>query len=408
MAFWSFTNIFKGGGVKKASGIQSLQPSSGRLTNRIVSDETALQISTVFAAVRLLAETVSGLPLKFYKKKGNIKELYDGHPLGRLFSSKPNRHQTRIEFFETIMFNLAFRGNAFCHIERNAVGDIISLMPMVTSQVDVMLDADTNIITYRYSIDGKTIILKESQVWHLKLFGNGVMGLSPFDYARNSFGIAISAEERVSTLANTGFKPSGVLTIDKVLSPEQRKAVRENFQDLANSGNDVLRVLEAGMQYTQISMNPKDVQLFENRRFSTEEIARFFGVPSVLINDHSASTVWGSGISEIIRGFFKLGIKPYLSRIEESIKCNLLTIIDRIDIDVKFDFDELLRGSEKERAEGYNVAIRSGVRTPNECREEEGLSPDPAGDKLFIDRQLVFLENGGQPDAKATDKNNRL
>ncbi len=213
-------------------------------------------------------------------------------------------------------------------------------------------------------------------------------------------GIAVSAEDRVNVLANSGFKPSGVLTIDKVLTPEQRKAIKENFKDLADGGEDTLRVLEAGLTYQQISMNPKDVQLLESRKFQTEDIARFFGVPSVLINDTSASTAWGTGMSEIIRGFYKLGLRPYLERIECSLTAWLIPVSDRDTVVPEFDFDMLLRGDEKSRYEGYQVAIRSGVMTPNECRKQEGLSADDSGDKLFIDRQLIHLENGGQDEQK--------
>jgi HK97 family phage portal protein len=221
------------------------------------------------------------------------------------------------------------------------------------------------------------------------------------DNARNSIGVAISAEDRVAKQANNGFKPTGVLAIDKVLKKEQRDAIRKNFSDLADGGDDVLRILEAGMTYTPISMNPRDVQLLETRKFQTEDIARFFGVPSVLINDTSASTVWGSGISEIIRGWYKLGLRPYLERIECATSVKLLDLKERDIIVPEFDFDMLLRGSEKERYEGYKVAISSGVMSPNEARRYEGLSPDKSGDKLFIDRQLVFLENGGLGNEKA-------
>ncbi len=385
------------GGSKRIPGTQRLEPSAGRLTTRIVTDETALQLSAVFSCVRLLAETIAGLPLNFYEvSKDNEKVLAIDHPLYRLLATKPNRYQTRVEFFETLVFQLAFRGNCYCAIGRNSKGEIVSLLPLMTAQVQVELQKDGSII-YFYSAGASVTAFAEKNIWHVKLFGNGITGLSPLDYARNAIGVAISAEDRVNVSANNGFKPTGVLTIDKVLSAEQRKAIRENFKDLADGGNDTLRVLEAGMQYMQVSMNPKDVQLLESRKFQTEDIARFFGVPSVLINDTSASTVWGSGISEIIRGWYKLGVRPYLERFESSITNNLLSIDERFTLVPEFDFDMLLRGTEKERYEAYQVAIRNGVRSVNECRKLEGLSPDKNGHELFIDRQLVLLKNGGLP-----------
>jgi HK97 family phage portal protein len=402
LAFWSSWSVFGSGQSKRVPGVQRLEPSSGRMTKRQVTDETALQLSTVFACVRLLAETVAGLSLNFFKvSPDGTRVLATDYSLFRLLSFKPNRYQTRVEFWETIIFQLAFRGNAYCAIERNGTGEIISLMPLMTAQVNPVLQNDGSVI-YEYSTTKGVAVFAEESIWHLKLFGNGITGLSPLDHARNSLGIAISAEDRVNVLANSGFKPSGVLMIDKILKKEQRDQIREAFKDLADGGDDTLRVLEAGMTYQQVSMNPKDVQLLESRKFQTEDIARFFGVPSVLINDTSGSTVWGSGISEIIRGFYKLGLRPYLERIECSLSVRLINIKDRMTIVPEWDFDMLLRGAEKERYEGYNVAVRSGVMTPNECRKLEGLSPDKNGGKLYIDRQLIFIENGGLSNEQVT------
>lgn len=401
MAFWSSWSLFSGG-QKRVPGYQRLEPSSGRMTKREVTDETALQLSTVFACVRLLAETVAGLSLNFYKvAPDGTRTLATDFHLFRILSFKPNRYQTRVEFWETIIYQLAFRGNAYCAIERNSQGQIISLMPLMTAQVNVVLLDDGNVV-YEYSTTKGVSVFAEESIWHIKLFGNGITGLSPLDHARNSLGIAISAEDRVNVMANNNFRQAGVLMIDKILKPEQRAQIRQAFKDMADGGDDTLRVLEAGMTYQATSMNPKDVQLLESRKFQTEDIARFFGVPSVLINDTSGSTVWGSGISEIIRGFYKLGLRPYLERIECSLSVHLIELKDRNLIMPEWDFDMLLRGAEKERYEGYNMAVKSGLMTPNECRKREGLSPDKNGNKLYIDRQLIFIENGGLQNEQIT------
>lgn len=386
--------VFGGGASKRLPGPQQLEPSSGKLTTRTVDDETSLQISACFACVRLLAETIAGLPLNFYRQNSDgTKTIITNHPLQRLLNTRPNRYQTAVEFKETLVFQLAFHGNAYHRIDRNTSGQIISLMPFMTPQVQTKLEENGD-ITHIYN-DGRT--RKEfiaEDVWHNKLFGNGVMGMSPLAHARNSLGIAISAEDRVNTMANNGFKPAGILTIDKILKKGQREEIRKNFQDLVSGGNDALRVLEAGMKYDQISMNPKDVQLLESRRFQIEDICRFFGVPSVLVNDTSGTTVWGSGIQQIITGFYKLGLRPYLERIESSIVNWLLTPAERNVVIPEFDFDQLLRGDEKTRYEGYKIAVSSGVKTINECRKTEGLEPVSGGDDTYVQKQLVPL--GGE------------
>lgn len=393
LTFW--TNLWSSlgfGASKRTAGIQLSSPGSGRLTSRSVNADTALQLSAVFACIRLLAETIAGLPLNFYQAQagGALKRIFE-HPLQQLLSKKPNRYQTNVEFFETLVYQLALHGNSYHRIDRNQSGEIISLMPYMTPQVVLKLD-DRGDITYQYQTGTGVGVFSEETIWHNKLFGNGVIGLSPLDYARNSIGVAISGEDRVNKMANNNFKPSGILMLDKVLKPEQREQIRKEFANLAEGGDDSLRVLEAGMQYSQISMNPKDVQLLETRRFQIEDIARFFGTPSVLINDTSATTVWGSGIEQIIGGFYKLGLRPYMERIEARVSNHLLPLKERGKIIPAFDLDMLLRGDVKTRYESYKTGISSGIITPNECRLEEGLDTKPGGDQLLVQQQLVPLD----------------
>ena len=382
-------------------GVQSLVSFFGRMTTKTVNDDTALQISSAFACVRRTAETMASLPIQFYSvkrdKRGRIvtKDIITDHPLYRLLRWQPNRYQTRSEFFETIYYQLSFRGNAYALIERNSRGEIISLLPLMTSQVETIFNKDGG-VTHKYYASGKVYEYSQRNIWHLKLFGNGIVGLSPLDQARNSLGISMGAEESVNRLSNNNFKQGGFLSIDKILNKDQRAKFKEKFDDVTSGKEEALKVLEAGMKFTPTSMNPKDVQLLESRKFQLEDICRFFDVPPVLIHDMSSSTVWGSGITEIVRGWYKLSLTPYRERMKDSIQTQLLDISERETVEPDFDIDELLRGNEKERYEGYQVAIRSGVRTPNECREQEGLPPDPSGDKLFIDQQLIHLENGGR------------
>jgi HK97 family phage portal protein len=378
------------------------------MTTKTVTDDTALQISSAFACIRRTAETMASLPIQFFSIKrdasGRIvsKKIITDHPLYRLLRWQPNRYQTRSEFFETIYYQLGFRGNAYCLIERDSSGkDIISLLPLMTSQVETVLNSDGSVI-HKYYTSGTINTYTSKNIWHLKLLGNGIVGLSPLDQARNSLGISLGAEESVNRLSNSGFKQGGVLTIDKILSPDQRGKLKANFNDITSGKEEALKVLEAGMKFTPTSMLPKDVQLLESRKFQLEDICRFFDVPPVLIHDMSSSTVWGSGITEIVRGWYKLGLAPYREKMKDSIQTQLLDISERETVEPDFDIDELLRGGEKERYEGYQIAIRSGVMTPNECRGQEGLPPDSAGDKLFIDQQLVYLENGGNKNETKT------
>lgn len=368
-----------------------------------VTFDTAMQLSAVWACARLLSETVASLPLTFHSVDRDGNETALENDVSEVFGSKVNRYQTRFEFIETMVLNLSLRGNAYA-LKQKVNGRLVGLLPLMSSQMTTRLLPDGSVVHCYYNDEGVTAFADES-IWHLKLFGNGIIGLSPLQYARNAIGIALAGETRVSQIFQNGGKPSGVLTIDKILKPEQREQIRQSFRELREGNNDRLMVLEGDMKYQAISMSPEDIQLLESRRFQIEDICRFMGVPSVLVNDTSGSTTWGSGIEQLVQGFYKLNLRPYLERIEASIIENLMSPADRARAKVSFDFDALLRADRRGRAEANQKDIQAGIRTPNEVRQEEGLPPKEGGDLLYVNGTMVPLTQARAP-ARTTGGNN--
>ena len=259
----------------------------------------------------------------------------------------------------------------------------------MSAQMKVILDSDGSLIYHYTTNGGREKFYAAESIWHVKLFGNGVVGLSPMGYMAKTLGVSIDSDDRMATLAASGGKTNGVLMVDKLLKKEQRERIRENFAGLTEGRTDQLFVLEADMKFQRTSLSPQDMQLLETRRFQTEDIARFLGVPSVLINDHTGATAWGSGIYQIMQGFYKLGLRPLLERFESSMKRHLMPTDDWDKIDIEFDFDSLLRADLATRLEANNKAINSGQMTPNEARREEGREDKPGGDSIYLNGTLV-------------------
>lgn len=397
-----FSRLFGRGGDTRHQGVQDPSPSGGGSTAAPVTFDSAMQVSACWASVRLLTEAVSSMPLKCYDvdEASGIKSPNTSYELWRLLNRRPNRYQTRTEFFEQVMLNLTCWGNSYCAVERDNNGNIFSLLPLPASQTEPYLLPD-GAVSYRFTDANSNVkIYAEQSIWHIKLFGNGLIGLSPLGYARKSLGVAIALDNRMTKLMSNGGKATGVLMVDKALSPQQREAVRNNFKELEEGNSDRLFVLEAGMKYEQTSLSPSDMQMIENRRFQTEDIARFFGVPSVLINDTSGTTAWGSGIDQINMGFYKLNLRPYLERIESSLKRWLMPSSDWESIEIEFDFDNLLRADQATRLDGYSKAINSGQMTPNEARAKEGRKNLTGGNAIYLNGTLVPAgtnRNEGEP-----------
>lgn len=391
------------GGLRRLVGIQYATPSYAEEAAAPVTFDTAMQLSAVWACVKLLAETPASLPLNFYRKTGDGRVLDDRHPLTILFSGKVNRYQTRVEFWETVLLNLLVHGNSYCRIERQG-GNITSLMPLMAAQMETRLMSDGS-ITYQYHNDNSGVtVFAEQSIWHLKLMGNGIIGLSPLAHQRQTVGIAIAAEKAVSNVYKNGAKPSGVLKMDRLLTKQQRDEVREAFATLTTGSNNRLMVLEKGTDFQAISLSPQDIELLSSRKFQISEICRWYGVPSVLVNDNNGTSTWGSGIEQIVQGFYKLTLRPLLEKIEASIMVNLMTDLERRRMEVEFDFNALLRSDLKTMFESYKSAVNGSLMTPNEARKELNLQPVESGDKLFLQGAMVPIERLAQPQPEAVDQ----
>jgi len=390
-------------GLRRNNGLQSEKPGSyAAPTPAPVNFDTAMSLSACWSATRLIAETIAALPVDFQRyddETGRWRPLntrLSQSPVVGIFNGgKVNRYQTRVEFFETYILNLVMHGNAYALKQYDSRGRLNGLLPLMSQQVKVEILNDGQLVYYYYHDRGVAVYSPDS-VWHSKLFGNGVVGLSPLGYARNAMGISLAAENRVARIYKNGGKPTGVLTVDRVLKPDQRAQVKQEFSDLQEGNEDTLMVLEADLKYSPVSMSPSDIQLMESRRFQIEDIARFFGVPSVLINDTSGSTTWGSGIEQIVQGFYKLNLRPYLERLESSIHCHLLTDKERMNMRVEFDFEGLLRANQAERFDAWQKGINAAIFTPNEAREREGLDPIEGGDNLLINGNMMPVQMAGR------------
>jgi HK97 family phage portal protein len=407
MASWNWIPRWMGGGITRKPGIQTGSPLIGWGGKKAsVTEESAMQISAVWAAVQLKSSVLGSLAIHFYERQGDGRMEVSDYPLAVLFSTKPNQLQTRVEFFETLGLNLYLTGNFYGKIERIG-GRITSITPLMSSQMEVELLPDGSVVyTYTNGVDVNAY--SADSIWHVKLLSNGIKGLSPLMYAKNAISTAILAEEWAGNTVGNAGKPSGVLSYDKLLTKEQRGQLKEKFKDLQEGSQETLMVLEAGMKYDKVSMSPQEVQLLDSRRFQIEDIARFFNVPSVMINDTSGSTVWGSGIEQIITGWYKLGFRPELERIEASIINNLVPARDRGKISVEFDFEELLRTDFKTRVDTGARVVNAGLMTRNEWRKREWLPVVEGGDDLTVQVNLTPIEdlakvsgvqNGTNPEA---------
>lgn len=390
--------MFGGGAGQRQKGVQFYAPTSQIEQAVSTTIDTSLQLSAVWACVKILTESIAALPLNFYRVNEDgtrVKITSDESPVVRLFNGKVNGIQHRQEFLETLLYQYFLYGNAYAAINRRG-DEVASLLPLMTRQMEVTLPNDNiTTVVYRYTNGVDLRVYSQKNIIHLRSFGTGAMGLSTMEYAKSSIASGLAIERSVTSIYKNGGKPSGLLFIDKKITPEQRAAIREQYADMNLGNANRLFIFEAGMSYEAASLSPQDIELLAARRYQVEDIARFFGVPSVLINDSSATTSWGSGIQQIVQGFYRLGLRPTIEKIEATLKFALFPPEEWSSIELEFDFKQLTMPDIKDRIDMYSKAIQGGHMTPNETRLEEGRNPMEGADTLIVQKQMRDINGGG-------------
>ena len=345
-----------------------------------VGPETALKISTVYACDRLLSETIASLPAAVFQRMADGgRQRATNHPLYDVLMQQPNANQTAFEFFDFMTHCAVMRGNGYARIKAGPRGFADQLKPIHPDWVTPeRLDDDT----LRYKIrkpDGTSEILNGADVFHLKgMSADGVTGTSVVNYARESFGLSLGAEQSGARLFSNNSEPGGVLRSPKKLSDEAAKRLKSEWEAMHSGPNQHrVAVLEEGLEWQSVAISHKDAQFLETREFQAEDACRWFRVPPHMVGLTSKATSWGSGIEQMGLGFVTYTLMPWLVRWQQAITRDLI-LAPQIYF-VEFLIEALLRGDLKSRYDAYAIARNWGWMSPDDVRQREGENPLPNG-----------------------------
>lgn len=402
--FSRYVARFFGAGLRVPErGIQPTGPSTSSVTDvpTVVSDEKALTLATVWACVRLIVQTIGMTPFHVYEYRGRRKVLRDDHPIEYLLSNRPNPWQTPVEFRETLALHLCLRGNSYVYIIRGADGQTpVALLPLPSDLVEVEVLPDQSVV-YRYSSDKGLLYLSADSILHVRLMGPGrYIGLSPLAYARATMGTAAATEESAARYFINGARPSGIVSFDKLLTKEQRDALRAKLGEMTEGAPNAwkLLVLEGGMKYDTMSLSPEDSQMLETRAFNQLQLCQFFGVPPHLVGITEKVTTWGTGLEQMNLAFLTYNFQPYITRIEAALEGKLFTPEERMNLGVDADLRVLLRADMTARSQFYSTMTQNGIMTRNEARELEGMdeSSEANANELTVQSNLTLIKKVGE------------
>lgn len=366
------------------------------------SSANAMRIASVYACVRVIAETVASLPLQLHERlpgDGGKRRATD-HPLYPVLHHAPTARLTAFSWREMMQAHLCLRGNAYALIVRNRTdGSVRELVPLHPDRVEVTERGIGGEVAYlvQSTAGDERAELGPGAVLHIRgLALDGLVGRSPIQDARYAFEVADATAATAASLYTRGFRHGVVLSHPKTLSTVAQTNLAESFaKHYGPHGAEYPIVLEEDTKVSTVTMTPDDAQFLETRKYTRSEIAGLFRVPLHLIGDLERST--NNNIEHQSLEFVIHCIRPWVVRWEQALTHALLPArADGREFFLEFNLEALLRGDSESRAKFYTAMYMLGVYNTNEIRARENENPIGAeGDVRYVPGNLMKLGSVG-------------
>ena len=356
------------------------------------AESAAMKSSVVYRCVNLISDSIASLPLIPYNYTGNWKYVDYDSQLYNLFNVQPNAYMAAFTFKKMIIVSMLLKGNAYIAITRDTRTGEVTALTLLNSD-SVTLETTKDDIKYKDSLSGN--VYDKSQIIHLMNYGSSFYkGESTISYIANALSISNNLENYFNSLTGSGMMVTGILKpiVGNSITPEKALRAKQSFSTAVNSveANSVI-VLDAGFDYQQISISPKDANYLESSKLNSNTICKFFGVPPSLIYDEVGkySTAEQSQID-----YLNNTLTPIIEKIESEFFRKIYLQPDWNSKELKFDATNLLRLDATTQASYFKTLFEMGALTVNEVREKIN-APYPAkdGNKHFISTNLQELGN---------------
>lgn len=417
-----FLQAFKRAGNSSTSDLAWGSPFSAQSVTGIdVNQLTALNATTVMAAVTMLCEDFAKLTPTIYRlnpdKSRSEARDHELYPL--LYT--PNDYQDYFQWAEMMQFSLVMRGNGYAVKIRNGRGAVIRLIPVNADWVALWEAPDgglfyrvtPNGLHLRAELFGQPFLIPAEDMLHIKGFSmNGLLGASRIVLAKEAIALSLGYERQAAQYMNNGANQSGILTTEQQLDPTAAARMAADWKDkkggLQNAGKIV--VLEQGLKYQPTTLTAVDAQFIASRNLQIQEITRIFRIPAHMLGDLARST--NNNITQMAQEYINLTMSSYTQRWKWVL--DVAFSLRKQGLFVDYDLTQLARADQTQRYNNYARGIMGGFLKPNEARIDDGRDPDPEGDKLLEPSNMSDMgsqssgagaDGGGRPEHGSASEN---
>lgn len=364
-----------------------------------VTEKTALQVATVLACVKVIADGCATPKLGVFREtKEGRRERADNIPEWRLLSARPNEWQTSFEWRRQMTLHAALTGSGLSIKVRGDNRRVRELIPVMPGRWDVRKISRYE-LRYRCWDDfGMIGDFSSDDVFIL----NGVQwdwigSMNAVVLAKSAVGLAIATERSQASMHANGLRPSGTYSVEGTLNQEQHERLASFLKRKSgpeNAGTPL--VLDRNAKWLNTSISGVDAQHVETRRLQIEEICRAYGVFPIMVGHSDKSATFASS-----EAFFAAHVKhtlaPWHRAWEQRIDEMLLDGAGPLYCE--FDVRYLMAGAMRDRSIWARTMAEMGIYTRNEIRDEEGKDPLPGLDEPLTPMNMTQ----GQPNADPTD-----
>lgn len=366
-----------------------------------VSPSTAMQLTAVYACVRVISQAIATLPLHVYRERASGgSDVVRDHPVARCFGRRgPNPEMTKVNYLQALIANTLLWGNGFSEVQRSPIDGGVSRLRVLPSARTSQVRNSRNVLVYQ-TLDeaGAPTMRRFDRVLHIRTTSEvGLDGYSPIAQNRETLGMARATADYGARFFANSSRPDGVLQLDGQLSEDGITRLKASWEaahsNVAGQSHRVA-VLENGLKWQSIGMPNDDAQWLETRKYTRSEIASIYGVPAHLINDLENATF--SNVEHLGLEFVTQCIRPWCENIEAAMNQTLFTEAEQETLYVKFNVAGLVRGDIASRYAAYAVGRQNGWITANEIRELEEMNPIDGGDDLLVNGNMKPLQDVGR------------
>ena len=364
-----------------------------------VTEQTALGSSAVWACINLISQTVATLPFRHYLKTKDDNRIRLDSKLDFILNNEPTQDYSGFTFKEIMTAAAVLHGNAYAEISRDANGECNGLWYIPTQNVQPYFDTDTESVWYAiYAGDYRGSkpymgIPARNMLHILGLSYDGLAGYSPLYLQRETFALHLASQRYGASFFKNGARPAGIIKFPNKLSPEAKDGLRRSWDSFHSGAGNTGRVaiLEGGLDFQKLQLDPEEAQFLQTQRYSREEIASIFRVPPSLIGAADAS----DNIEAVSLQFLR-SLQPWLCRWEQEISRKLIyNMAEYVEVDTK----TVLRTDIKTRYESMAIGRQWGWLSAGDCRRLENLNSDVPGMEDYL--KPMNMETLDAPPANA-------